>query len=313
LNVQTTTTPVNRTLFHDLQLRGQALPFQTPTIKAQTTLRGIMILETTIKRLEGEIAFIETNASTAVYLTENACPCTLCLEMRIMLKLTATIIRDGLKRACYNSKHELQSAKTFVACVESVLKTKILGKVGRPHSYKIPFNLKDRVISDLNMLNGPCRKILDSFEELVEVCITEKGEKDNGSSVVEEVDLWKSAIVHYRMALQIMLSKVNGSEQEVVTMQNHFDMFSQIVIFRLGYDKEIITNMHLIHTTSHMAKYIFHWKCLYRHSQQGWEHLMGNFVAAIGVVAEEAVIGSKPSFTIVVDYLHILLEKHWKK
>jgi hypothetical protein len=59
-------------------------------------------------------------------------------------------------------------------------------------------------------------------------------------------------------------------------MQNHFDMFSQILIFKLGYEKEIITNyMHLIHT-SHMAEYIFHLKCLYRHSQQGWEHLMGN-------------------------------------
>jgi hypothetical protein len=33
--------------------------------------------------------------------------------------------------------------------------------------------------------------------------------------------------------------------------------------------------MHLIHT-SHMAEYMFHLKCLYRHSQQGWEHLMGN-------------------------------------
>jgi len=126
------------------------------------------------------------------------------------------------------------------------------------------------------MSNGPCRKILDSFEQLVDVCITEKGEKDNGNTVVEEVTLWKSAIVHYRMALQIMLSKVNCVEQEVITMQNHFDMFSQIVIFKLGYDKQIITNyMHLIHT-GHMAEYMFHLKCLYRHSQQGWEHLMGN-------------------------------------
>jgi len=33
--------------------------------------------------------------------------------------------------------------------------------------------------------------------------------------------------------------------------------------------------MHLIHT-GHMAEYLFHLKCLYRHSQQGWEHLMGN-------------------------------------
>jgi hypothetical protein len=53
-----------------------------------------------------------------------------------MLKLTTAIIRDGLKRACYNSNHELQSAKAFVARVELVLKTKILGTVGRPHSYK---------------------------------------------------------------------------------------------------------------------------------------------------------------------------------
>jgi hypothetical protein len=103
-------------LVHDMQLRGQSLPFQTPTIQAQTTLRGIMILETTVKRLEAEIAFIETNATTAAYLTENACPCSLHLKMRIMLKVTTTIIRDGLKRACYNSKHELQSASQSFRC-----------------------------------------------------------------------------------------------------------------------------------------------------------------------------------------------------
>jgi hypothetical protein len=263
-------------LVHDLSIRGQSIDFETRCIEAQTTLRGIMLLETTINRVEAEIAFIDNNASTSAYLTENACPCSLHLEMRIMMKLTTTIIRDGLKRACYNSKHELQSAQAFVGRVEEVLKTKILGTVGRPHSYKIPFVAKDRVISDLNMSNGPCRKILDSFEMLVDVCITEKGERDNGYSVEEEVGQWKKAIVHYRAGLQIMLSKQDCSELQIVTMQNNFDMFSQILIFKLGYNKEIITNyMHLIHT-SHMSEYMFHLKCLYRHSQQGWEHLMGN-------------------------------------
>jgi hypothetical protein len=108
-------------LVHDLQLRGQATSFQTTTLQAQATLVGIMILESTITRLEAEIEYIETNASTSAYLTENACPCSLHLEMQIMLKLTTTIIRNGLKRACYNSKHELQSAKAFFARVELVL------------------------------------------------------------------------------------------------------------------------------------------------------------------------------------------------
>jgi hypothetical protein len=116
------------------------------------------------------------------------------------------------------------------------------------------------------MSNGLCRKILDSFETLVEVCITEKGKKDNGYTFEEEVQLWKTAICHYRKALQIMLSKVDCSEEQIVTMQNHFDMFSQILIFKLGYDKEIITNyMHLIHT-SHMAEYMFQARSEYIHA-----------------------------------------------
>ena len=261
---------------HDLLIRGQPPGFRTTSLEAQADLRAIMVLEKTITRVEAEILFIENNAANSAYLTENACPCSLHLEMRIMLKLATTIIRDGLKRACYNSRTDLQAAKAYVARVESVLKTQILGKVGRPHSYTIPFVAKDRVISDLNMSNGPCRKILDKFDLLIDVCITESGEKDNGLSVQGEVDQWKLAIGHYRKGLHILLSKVDCSVSQILVMQNNFDMFAQIIIFKLGYDKEIVTNyMHLIYT-GHMAEYMVHLKCLYRHSQQGWEHLMGN-------------------------------------
>ena len=68
-----------------------------------------------------------------------------------MLKLLTTIIRDGLRRACLSTKHDLKAAKAFVRDVELVLKTKVLGTVARPHSYTIPFVPKDRKVGDLNL------------------------------------------------------------------------------------------------------------------------------------------------------------------
>jgi hypothetical protein len=277
------TTEVKKSYFHslvnDLEIRNITVPPVTShaaTLSAQASLLAIMKLETRISRLEAEIEFIEHNATSSAYLTENACPCSLHLEMRIMLKLLTTLIRDGLARAMLNERHDLKAAKAFIQEVQTVLKTKVLGTVGRPHSYTIPFDPKNRTVGDLNMNNGPCRKVLKKFEELIKVCITKPGTKDHGYTVQEEVNLWSTAIAHYRDGLHIMLSKVDCSEEKVIRMQNHFDMFSQILIFKLGYDKEIITNyMHLIHT-GHMAEYMFHLKCLYRHSQQGWEHLMSN-------------------------------------
>ena len=70
------------------------------------------------------------------------------------------------------------------------LRQRFLGKVGQPHSYKIPFVAKDRVISDLNMSNGPCRKILHSFELLVDVCITEEGERETMDTLLKKKQVY---------------------------------------------------------------------------------------------------------------------------
>jgi hypothetical protein len=130
-NNNNSTTEVKKSYFfalvNDLEIRGITVPPVTShaaTLSAQASLLAIMKLETRISRLEAEIEFIEHNATFSAYLTENACPCSLHLEMRIMLKLLTTLIRDGLARAMLNERHELKAAKAFIQEVETVLKTK---------------------------------------------------------------------------------------------------------------------------------------------------------------------------------------------
>ena len=119
-------------------------------------------------------------------------------------------------------------------------------------------------------------KILHNIEAIIDTALTVEGGNNNGKNLAEEKRLWKKAMQHYTSAMKVLLSKVNVTEQEVIQMQHDFDIFGNIFFFQLGYQRKGMTNyLHMVQT-GHIAFFMTELKCLYRFSQQGWEHLVGN-------------------------------------
>ena len=233
--------------------------------------------EMKIIKLYSEITFIEDNVENSPYLTEHAAPCILHLEMRVMLKIVSILIGDGLDRVVSsNERSEIQAGQNFLNTVQEVLSTRILGLPHRRHSYQLPFNKKTKSLGDINLNNGPCRKLLVKIDLLIDTTLTIDGGNNNGKNVEEEKKLWKDAMKHYTSAMNVLLSKVNVNEKDVIAMQNDFDMFGNIFFYQLGYGRKGMTNyLHMIQT-GHLSFFLTELKCLYRFSQQGWEHLVGN-------------------------------------
>jgi hypothetical protein len=190
-----------------------------------------------------------------------------------------------LKRALLraDNRNSLSTAKKYVDKVEKVIQMQILGKPHRPHSYSIPFDQKKKIILDFNLNNGPCRKIMQKFDLLVVTCLVDDddnnniddGDNDNGLSMEEERQLWNTAIFHYKEGQELMLSKSNLSDDDILLMQSHFDMFSQIMIYQPNFELDFVTNYTHMISSSHVSEYAMRVRCLYRHSQQGFEGVVG--------------------------------------
>jgi hypothetical protein len=252
-------------LLNDLLERNINVDANESVEALQTTLLKLMRIEKEILRLEGEVTLIQDNIDKGAFRTEWTCPCVLHLEMRVVLKLIMLLVRDGLKRALLraDNQNSLSTAKKYVDKDEKVIQTQILGKPHRPHSYSIPFDPKKKTILDFNLNNGPCRKIMQKFDLLVVTCLVDDddndniddGDNDNGLSMEEERQLWNTTIFHYKEGQESMLSKSDLSDDDILLMQSHFDMFSQIMIYQLNFELDFVTNYTHMISSSHVSEY----------------------------------------------------------
>ena len=54
---------------------------------------------------------------------------------------------------------------------------------------------------------------------------------------------------HYKSTMNVLLSKVNVNEKDMIAMQYDFDIFGNIFFYQLGYGRKGMTNyIHMIQT-----------------------------------------------------------------
>ncbi len=83
---------------------------------------------------------------------------------------------------------------------------------------------------------------------------------------------------HYRNAFVMLRTRHNMLNVEIKSFQNEFDHFFQIWVGMYG-DEGVTNYLHML-ASGHIMEYLFKYKNLYRHSQQGWEalnHLLRTF------------------------------------
>jgi hypothetical protein len=146
--------------------------------------------------------------------------------------------------------------------VESLLCNSVLGSAERPISYQLPFDETNKTIGTITMDNMKTRVIVADLFKLVEVSIP----------ALEAQEQWKTCIGHYNDAIEILGQKEDLTDVEIISFQWSIDQW-YYYWFRINGGREGITNYIHQLVTGHIADYLFEWRNLYVHSQQGWENL----------------------------------------
>jgi hypothetical protein len=266
-------TPTDRnaylmSLAHDLALRHMDT---TGTIdEMQKRLKEVFRMEYVLRQTEADVAHGTVSRASALYLIINAIPCILHLENRVGLKIFTRLLRIGLdntKKGVVGTATdtENQRIKSFIKRIEDICNSTIWGSDESPVRWILPYDTQDKKITTISLDNVKTRKIIDSVELLVEVCIEEGPKRE----------LWISTITQYREGLSILRKRADLSDQEIFDFQWKIDQFGQGWM-KINMGVEGVTNyIHDLYA-GHISDYLIHWRNLYSHSQQGWEAM--NFV-----------------------------------
>ena len=234
-------------------------------------LRTAMVQEYAFLALDVAVRRGTVDREGAATLILNNPPCMLHLEIRVGIKILTTILQKGLSNALngkllttVNVSNKQQRLSIFKNEVNNCFNQQLWGTNDNPGFWDMPTE-KDRdgnvVLSTLSFGNVRTRKAIDKVEKLIDVCLLENERSD-----------WKSCIGKYRDAMVIARSHNDLSDDEIILFQRHIDDFYQQWI-QVALGKKGITNyIHLL-GSGHISEFLFRWRNLYAHSQQGWEAL----------------------------------------
>ena len=228
-------------------------------------LRSHLILEEKIQNLKSDLDHC-TPKDGALFLIYNAIPCILHMENRVGIKILTMLLVEGLsnvkeKTIFENIQHEGPRIHTFLNRIAIVTNREILGNDENPSQWEVPYDKKSKVIGLISLCNNRTRKFINNLGVLISIC-TPEGDRRT---------LWNNAISAYKNAMELVRQKEDFTDYAIFSYQREADKFFNYYVSLHGLAG--VTNyIHMI-GSGHIAQYMFKWRNLYRHSQQGWEAL----------------------------------------
>jgi hypothetical protein len=108
---------------------------------------------------------------------------------------------------------------------------------------------------------------------LIDACLQHPSAKP--MTLEREKELWYLSMAEYNKATIILNKKTNLEREEVYKFQFHVDQFAKFYVRDLTPTNKGINNYLHMYISGHYFFYLLRHKSLYRHNQQGWEHLNG--------------------------------------
>eukprot|EP00978_Attheya_sp_CCMP212_P020241 scaffold57673_cov66-Attheya_sp.AAC.1 len=182
---------------------------------------------------------------------------------------------DGLSNAQGNllpATLGIQSMDTketiFVGTIEETMNSKILGDEFNRAFWRLPIEKESgsvtKKIGIVSLSNGRSQKVLETFDDLIDLCIILVNPAKNA--------MWKEACAHYRKAMVLLRKKGEDySKEEMTKFQDNIDIFFQLWVSL--HQHEGLTNYIHMLGSSHLKRYMEEWGNLNKYSQQGWESL----------------------------------------
>ena len=149
--------------------------------------------------------------------------------------------------------------------VERLINYETLGDEFSPSQWRFPLQQDEspKREGELKSNNNASRKLLTNSVKLIEISITDNDRKQ----------LCMSCTNNMLPSLTLLRKKTDFTDDDIKKIQELFDEFFQRWVQLWG--EKSITNYTHIYQSGHISELLFHWRNLYKHSQQGWEALNG--------------------------------------
>ena len=211
----------SRLLSYELMLRNLGNGGSTEI--RRETLRQSLQREATIARLSKEIAHGREVREGAYFLLMNTLPFIRHMENRNGIKLLTMVFIEGLSNAKRKSLYlDINAEGTtrvtkFVADVERIINTLVLGSRDDPCQWMCPFDAKEKEIGPITMDNMRTCHVVDSLDILVEFCVTDP----------VRAAFWMTVLNNYRTAMVLLRKQDDFTNEDIASYQSHADKFFQ--------------------------------------------------------------------------------------
>jgi hypothetical protein len=236
----------------------------------QERLRQSLISEHRFRGLQESLKHYYENDDKKLLTVMECCPCILHMENRCAIKILFMLLVEGINNAGDRNTFKELSTKIsrilkFVETVETLVNTTIFGNYEQPACWRFPLDKSNNEVHSITMDNNRSRALMKNCTGLINLCV--RCDNDNHARIQKFYD----CISNYNKMFEMLRKKDDFTDDEILEFQKLADYFYDEWIDLQG--REGITNyIHMI-GSGHVADFLYEFRNLYRHSQQGWEHL----------------------------------------
>jgi hypothetical protein len=174
------------------------------------------------------------------------------------------ILREGLENSINKNLYpDIQSEQKrinkYLSEIANICNNQIWGNIDRPTSWKVPYDNKEKQIEDITLDNNKTRLLCNSLEYIINLCVVDNTRRKD----------WIETLSNYTISMKILRKKDDFSLEDVKEFQYFTDIFFVRYMELVG--RNGITNYFHLLGSGHIADYLFYYKNLFEHSQQGWE------------------------------------------
>ena len=213
-------------------------------------------LEALERKSKLEHALDNFHIEQSMIIIEQAIPCILHMENRVGEKILKMLLIEGANERDSDNV----AFKEMIKKVNRDVNTKILGTQRRKSNWSVTL-ASDGTVGDQAMTNNNTRKIINGFEKLLPLCVSDPVRRDQW---LECIELWRELV-------EIVRQKEDFTDAQIDSFQHLCDIFFAKWV-ALHKESGVGNYVHMI-GAGHFSYYLRKWRNLYRYSQQGWEAL----------------------------------------
>ena len=200
---------------------------------------------------------------SALFLLMETIPCILHMEMRVGLKILTMVLIEGLAESkagrLFHDHSEGRRVDLYIQSIEKIMNEEVLGHISDKASWTFPYDTTTKKLGTISFENTKVRKVVQRMDRFIDASVTDQARQVK----------WKRCMPKYRVAVVIARQKEDFQDEDIIQFQKSVDEWFSDYVFLTG--KNGMTNyIHLL-CTGHLAEYMYKWRNLYEHSQQGWE------------------------------------------